>query len=70
MLRGLKVSSLACECVCYRSEQNVKGDPTKLNFKGLEMKKRKISKDRAQRLDEENGVICPVIMFSPSVMVI
>ena len=70
MLRGLKMSSLACECVCYRSEQNVKVNPTKLNFKGLQMKKRKISKDRAQRLDEENGVICPVIMFSPSVMVI
>ena len=42
----------------------------KLNFKGLQMKKRKISKDRAQRLDEENGVICPVIMFSRSVVVI
>ena len=25
---------------------------------------------RAQRVDEENGVICPVIMFTPKVVII
>ena len=38
MLTGLKVSSLACKSVLYRPE-HAKGDPMKLNFKGLEMQK-------------------------------
>ena len=33
LLTDLKVSSLACKCVFYRSEYNVK----ELNFKGLEI---------------------------------
>ena len=32
MLIGLKVASLACKCVCYRTKQNAKGE---LNFEGL-----------------------------------
>ena len=40
MLTGLKVSSLACKCVFYRSEHNAKGGhPMGLNFKDLEMQK-------------------------------
>ena len=36
MLTALKLSSLACKCVFYRTKQNVKGG---LNFEGLEMQK-------------------------------
>ena len=39
MLIGLKVSSLACKSVFYRSEHNAKVDPMELNFEGLEMQK-------------------------------
>ena len=41
-------------------------DPMELNFEGLEVQ---ISTDRAQRVDEKNGVVCQVIMFTPRVMV-
>ena len=41
-----------------------------LNFEGLEMQKWNIPSDRAQRIDEKNGVICLVILFRPGVMVI
>ena len=41
-----------------------------LNFEGLEMQKRNIPTDRAQRVDEKNGVICLDIIFTPGVMVI
>ena len=68
MLTALKMSSLTCKCVLYRSELNAKGaDPMELNFEGLEIKK--IPKDRAQSVDEKNGVICLVIRFTPRVMV-
>ena len=40
------------------------------NFEGLEMQKWNISMDRAQRVDEENGIICVVTLFTPGVMVI
>ena len=36
MLTGLKVSSLACKCVFYRTKQNAKG---RLNFEGLAVQK-------------------------------
>ena len=36
MLTGLKVSSLACKCIFYRTKQNAKGG---MNFEGLEMQK-------------------------------
>ena len=41
-----------------------------LNFEGYEMQKWNIPTDRAQRIDEKNGVICLVIMYTPGVMVI
>ena len=40
------------------------------NFEGLEMQKLNIPMGRVQRVDEKNGVIYLVIMFSPGVMVI
>ena len=47
-----------------------KGYLMELNFEGLETNKWNIPKDRAQKLDEENGVICLVIMFTPRFMFI
>ena len=58
------MSSLACKCVFYRPERNAKGDPIELNFEGLEMQKWNIPANRARRVDEKNGVICLVIMFT------
>ena len=46
------------------------GDPMQLNFKGLEKQKWNIPMDQAQRVDEKNGVICLVIMFTTGVMII
>ena len=42
-----------------------RGDPIELNCEGLKLKK---SKDRVQRVDEKNGIICLVIMFTSRVM--
>ena len=42
----------------------------KLNSEDLEMKKWNKPTDRAQRIDEKNGVICLFIMFAPAVTVI
>ena len=39
MLTGLKVSSLACKCVFYRLEHNVKWDSIKFNCEVLKMQK-------------------------------
>lgn len=39
MPAGFKVSSLACECVFCRPEDNAKGDLMKPNFQGTEMQK-------------------------------
>ena len=41
-----------------------------LNFKGLEMLRWNIPIDRAQRIDEKNGIICLIIVFTDGVMVI
>ena len=41
-----------------------------LNFEGLEMQKWNIPTDRVQRTDEENGVICLIIMFTLQIMAI
>ena len=38
MLTDLKVSSLTCKCVFYRTELNEKEDPTEVNLSSLEMK--------------------------------
>ena len=35
-----------------------------LNFKGFEMQNLNILADRVQRVDENNGIICLVIMFA------
>ena len=63
MLAGLKLSSLTCKCVFYRPELNPKRDPT-----GLKALKGNMSTDRAQRVDEKNGVICLVIVLTPTVI--
>ena len=44
--------------------------PIELDFEGLEMQKYNKSSDRAQRVDEKNGGICLVSMFTPGDMVI
>ena len=41
-----------------------------MNFEGLEIQKWNIPTDRTWRVDEKNGVIFLVIMFTPGVMVI
>ena len=60
------MSSLTCACLVYRPELNVKGDPMKLNFQGLEVN---LPTDGAEREDEKKGVICPVIMITPRIMI-
>ena len=40
-----------------------------MNFEGLETQKLNIPTDRAQKVDEKNGVVCLVIMFAPRVIV-
>ena len=55
----------------YFTEQNkVQRDPLELNFEGLEMLKLNNPTDGAQGLDEENLVICLVIMFTLRIKVI
>ena len=66
-MSGLRVSSLVRKCGFYRPDLTGKwvthGNKIKLlNFKN-------ILTNKAQRVVEENEVICPVI-FSPKVMVI
>ena len=45
-------------------------NPMELNFEHLEIQKRNIPTDRAQRIYEKNGVICLVIICTPGVIVI
>ena len=58
---------MVCKCVFYRRQEKSKGD---MNFEGLEIQKWNIPTDRTWRVDEKNGVIFLVIMFTPGVMVI
>ena len=37
MITGLKLLSLACKCVCYRTEHKAKREPMELSFEGFEM---------------------------------
>ena len=60
-LTGIKVSSLAYQCVFCRPEHTAKVDPMEPNFGVLEMQKQNIPTDRAQRLNEKNEVICLVM---------
>ena len=46
------------------------GDPMKRNSEGLEMQKWNTSMDRAQKVDERNGFICLVFMFTLGDMMI
>ena len=69
-LAGLKVPSLAFECVLFRPEQNANGRSKELKFKGLERQKWNMTTDRAQRVDEKNGATYLSIMLTPRVMVI
>ena len=46
------------------------GGPMELNFKGLGMQKWNIPTDKTKKLDEKNGAICLVIMFTLSFMFI
>ena len=55
MSTGLKVSSLTCRYVFYRPDLNAKGGGTSLNWI-LKVLKRNMPKDRAERVDEKNGV--------------
>ena len=41
-----------------------------LKFESIEMQKWNIPMDRAQRVDEKNGLLCKFIMFAPEVMVV
>ena len=41
-----------------------------LNFEGLEMQKRNVSTDKAQRVYEKDRAICLIIRFIPRIMVI
>ena len=72
MLTGLKASSLPCKCVSNRPEHNAKEIliqfPMELNFEVLQMQRQNIPTDRVWSLDEKNGIICLVIMFTFRVM--
>ena len=63
MLAGLKVSSLECKCIFYRTKQNSKA---KLNFEGLEMQKENIPIDTASRVDEKMGHFSSYHVYSRS----
>ena len=58
------------KCVYYRSEHRANGGPLKLDFEGLGMQRWNKPMDRAQRVDEKNVLICLVIMFTSTVMVL
>ena len=40
-------------------------DAMELNFEGLEIQKSNIPTNRAERVDDKNGVNCLVTMFTP-----
>ena len=48
------------------TDQNIKqrGDLMELSFEGLKIQKWNIPADRVQIVDEKNGNICPIIMFT------
>ena len=56
--------------ISYRSEHRANGGPLKLDFEGLGMQRWNKPMDRAQRVDEKNVLICLVIMFTSTVMVL
>ena len=71
MVTVRKVSSVGCKCLFNRPEHNTKGvTQWDLIFKGSEVQKSNLPTDKVQSGDEENGVICQVIMFTPRFRVI
>ena len=69
MLIGLKVLSSACKRLLYRPKYNAKSGLLEFNFEGLEVQQWNVPNvpgDRPQRLDEENCIICLVMIFSHS----
>lgn len=60
------MSSLICKCVFYRQKQH---DAKGRGPQEIEMQKLNRPTDRAQRVDEKNGVLCLDVMFTPRVMV-
>ena len=54
----------------HPADQNAKKVPHGTEFEGLETQKWNIAMDRAQRIDEKNGVTCLFIMFTLRVMLI
>ena len=70
MLTGLKAPSLERKFVFYRPEHKTKVDPMVLNFEGLQIEKLNIPTDKYKSVDEKNGVICLVIIFTSGNMVI
>ena len=65
ILTDLKVSSLECKWISYRSEHW----RIELTFQDLKIKKWNIPANGPQRVDEKNGVIWLTIMFNPRVAV-
>ena len=63
MFTGFKVPTVACKCVFYRPEHNAKGYLMGLNFEVLQIQKWNIPTDRAEIVDEKNGVIYLFIML-------
>ena len=71
MLTGLKVSSLTCTCILQTRTKYKWVTPWNWILKVLKCRNEiYIPTDRTRRVDEKNGVICLVIMFTHRVMVI
>ena len=66
-MSGLKMSSLVRKCVFYKPKLTGKWVPHRTEIKFLKFNN--ILTDRAQRVDEKNGVI-RLVIFTPRVMVI
>ena len=64
MSTGLKILFFLCKCVYYRPQHNAKGDTMERNFEGLEIQKWNKPTERAKTVNEGNGVICLVLMFT------
>ena len=74
-LVDLKVSPLASKSLFHKTEHKARrGEEEvvdkKLIFEGFDMQKHTIPTDGDQKVDEKNGVICVVIMFTAEVVII
>ena len=59
------MSPLICKCVFYRQKQH---DAKGRGPQEIEMQKLNRPTDRAQRVDEKNGVVCLVNIFNVRVI--